>query len=136
MFGNCDTRISLGCTDILTAEYLSNLLGVSTVQNMSIRKDAGADGELQFGQKNLNNIQRNLLNPDEILRLPFNNLIVILRGNKPFLIEKKIYTEHPLAKELKDNPISEYSPKWEKAKKELKQMNEIKENPKPSFKTF
>ena len=105
--GNCDTRISLGCTDMATAEYISNLLGVATVENMSIRKDAGIDGEIQYGQKNIANIQRKLLNPDEVLRVPYNKLIIILRGNKPYMIDKKIYTEHHLAKELKDNVINE-----------------------------
>ena len=41
-------------------------------------------------------------------------LLVILRGNKPLLLDKMRYTEHPLAKKLKDSPISEYNPKWVK----------------------
>ena len=64
-------------------------------------------------------------------------MIIILRGNKPFLIEKEIYTEHPLAKELKDNPISNYIPEWQTVKKKV--LEEIKKDtnkPKKSFKNF
>lgn len=135
IIGNCDTRISLGCTDITTADYLCNLLGVSTVENMSIRKEAGFDGELQYGQKNISTTQRNLLNRDEILRLGMDKMIIILRGNKPYLIDKKIYTEHTLAKELQENPVNEYIPEWKRVKKEIPNIKINKSN-RVSFKNF
>ena len=116
IIGNCDTRLCLAANDTLTAEYFSNLLGVATVENQSIRKEAGIDGELNFGQKNISTMKRNLLNSDEILRLDSKNLIVNLRGNKPILLEKMIYTEHPLAKLLKDDGIENYIPDWKKSK--------------------
>ena len=50
----------------------------------------------------------------EILRLPVNKLIVNLRGNKPVLLDKVIYTDHPACKKLKDSPINEYNPEWAK----------------------
>lgn len=130
--GNCDTRISLACTDILSAEYFSNLLGVATVENTAIRKDAGFDGAIDYGQKNITNIQRKLLNPDEILRLQSNKVLVILRGNKPILLDKMIYTEHPLAKELKDSPVSEYIPEWQKTKSTI--LKEISKDKKKTNK--
>lgn len=46
------------------------------------------------------------------MRIPANQLIINLRGNKPLLLEKVIYTEHTIAKELKDSQISDYNPKW------------------------
>lgn len=39
-YGNCDTKIFMGCGDILTAEYISKYLGVSTVETNAIRKQA------------------------------------------------------------------------------------------------
>lgn len=114
-------------------------MGVATAQNISVRKQSGFDGELDYGQKNISNIQRKLLNPDEILRLQTNKLIVILRGNKPLLIDKMIYTEHILAKELKDNPVSEYVPEWHRNKQNI--VNEInkknlKAEKRKTFKNF
>ena len=46
--------------------------GVSTAESQSIKKDAGIEGELEFGQKNISTLKRNLLNADEILRITHN----------------------------------------------------------------
>lgn len=37
-----------------------------------------------------------------------------MRGNKPLLLDKMRYTEHPLAKKLKECSVLEYTPKWTK----------------------
>ena len=114
IIGNCDFRLCLGAADTLTAEYFCDLIGVATAETESLRKEASIEGELEYGQKNISTLKRNLLNPDEILRLPYNQLLVNIRGNKPVLLEKMIYTEHSLAKKLKDVPVSEYKPNWNK----------------------
>ncbi len=89
---------------------------MSTAESQSIKKDAGIEGELEFGQKNISTLKRNLLNADEILRIPHNELLVNIRGNKPLLLDKMIYTEHKLAKQLKDVPVNSYKPNWSKEK--------------------
>lgn len=48
------------------------------------------------------------------MRLPTNKLLAILRGNKPLLLDKIRYTEHPLAKKLEDSSIYDYKPNWTK----------------------
>ena len=107
------------------------MLGVSTVETQSIRKDGGIEGELEFGQKNISTLKRNLLNADEILRLPHNQLLVNIRGNKPIILEKMIYTEHSLAKKLQDVSVNEYNPNWNKPKVEKQVIKPIpKEKPK------
>lgn len=116
IIGNCDIRLCLGAADTLTAEYFSDLMGVATVETESIKKDASIEGELEYGQKNISTLQRNLLNSDEILRLPHSQLLVNIRGNKPLILDKMIYTEHSLANKLKDVPISNYKPIWNKNK--------------------
>lgn len=68
-----------------------------------------------------------MLNKDEILRLPTSKLLVILRGNKPILLDKMRYEEHTLSKKLKDCSISEYKPKWTKNIPEKVQVNNKKE---------
>ena len=105
----------MGTTDVLTAQYFCNLIGVSTVETTSVRKENSIEGDIaEYGQKNITTLKRNLLNVDEILRIPSNKLLVNLRGNKPLLLDKIIYEEHPLSKQLKDSPINEYTPKWTK----------------------
>ena len=86
--------------------------GVSTVESQSIKKDAGLEGKLEFGQKNISTLKRNLLNADEILRIPHNKLLVNIRGNKPLMLDKMIYTEHSLAQKLKEVPVNNYKPNW------------------------
>lgn len=39
-YGNCDTKVCMGCGDILTAEYITEYLGVATVETNAIRKEA------------------------------------------------------------------------------------------------
>ena len=135
----------MSITDIKTAEYFCSFLGVASVETTSIRKSNSFEGNIEeYGQKNISTQKRNLLNVDEILRLLSNNLLVILRNNKPLLLDKMIYTEHPLAKKLKDSPITDYKPKWTtvSAQKELKQNNkkdiekQDKKKPKISWETF
>lgn len=103
----------MGTTDVLTAEYFCSLIGVSTVETTSIKKSNSLEGDIEeYGQKSISTLQRNLLNVDEILRIPSTKSIINLRGNKPLLLDKMVYKEHPLSKKLKDSPISEYNPKW------------------------
>ena len=145
IIGNCDIRLCLGAADILTAQYFSDLLGVTTVETQSIRKEGGIEGNLEYGQKNISTLKRNLLNADEILRLPHNQLLVNIRGNKPVLLEKMIYTEHELAKKLQDVSINEYNPIWNKNdskksriifKNEIKKEEKNKENQEITFDNF
>ncbi len=85
-----------------------------------------------------------MLNKDEILRIETTKLLAILRGNKPLLLDKMRYTEHPLAKKLKDSSVLEYTPKWiknlpEKVKvnsKEEKTEKKPKKKPKIDWETF
>ena len=112
ILGNTDLKLNLGTTVTLTAMYFCDLLGVATAETQSIKKEVGIDGELEFGQKNISTLERNLLNPDEIIRIPSFKLMVIIRGNKPLLLQKMIYTEHPLAKKLQDVSVLTYIPDW------------------------
>lgn len=113
----------MGITDVKTAQYFCDLIGISTVETSSIRKSNSLEGEIEeFGQKNISTQKRNLLNVDEILRIPTSQLIVNLRGNKPLLLDKVIYTEHKLYPKLTDSSIMEYIPNWTKInpKKDIK----------------
>ncbi|HZJ82342.1 MAG TPA: type IV secretory system conjugative DNA transfer family protein [Clostridia bacterium] len=129
ILGNCDTRLFLGCTDYMTAEFVCNLLGQSTVQAVSKMKKAGLEGAFDFGRVSKSTQRRNLLNPDEILRMEAFTGMVILRGQKPLLVNKMDYTRHKDAKLLRDKAISEYEQEWSKGIKindMFSKFNEIK----------
>ena len=127
IIGNCDTKISMSITDTKTAEYFCSSLGVASVESTSIRKSNSIEGDIsEYGQKSISTLKRNLLNVDEILRIPSDKLLVNLRGNSPLLLDKIIYKEHPLANKLKDSSILEYHPKWTNS-------SQVKEVPKNSI---
>lgn len=137
ILGNTDLKLNLGTTDTLTAMYFCDLLGVATAETQSISKEVGIDGELEFGRKNISTLERNLMNPDEIVRISCFVLMAIFRGHKPLLLKKIIYTEHPLAKKLQDVSVLTYIPDWnnnievpktieKKEKKVVTKQNKIK----------
>lgn len=135
-------EFGMGTTDVLTAQYFCSLIGVASVESTSIKKSNSIEGDVaEYGQKSISTQKRNLLNVDEILRIPSTKLLVNLRGNNPLLLDKMIYTEHPISKELKDSPITEYNPKWIKNNSMIipetkKSDNNIREKEKLSWDTF
>lgn len=56
--------------------------------------------------------KRKLLTPDEILRLPLDNALIILQGQKVLKVEKYDYTLHPDAAKLVPCKSRDYIPKW------------------------
>ena len=108
IIGNEDIKIIMGLNDILSAEYFSKVLGVSTVANNSIRKTAGFDGMMDIGKEGIATVSRNLMNADELLRLDNMIQIVIIRGQKAFKCKKFDYSEYRMAEEMEEIEIAKY----------------------------
>lgn len=109
--GNCDIKIIMGTNDLLTAQYISDTLGVSTVETSSNKKDAGFDGLLEYGDESTSVVKRNLLNPDEIIRMNNDEQIIMIRGQKPFKCKKLRYWEYRLGKSIETTTVEDYIPK-------------------------
>lgn len=124
IIGNEDIKIIMGLNDILSAEYFSKVLGVSTVANNSIRKTAGFDGMMDMGNEGLATVSRNLMNADELLRL--NNMIqiVIIRGQKAFKCKKFDYSEYRIANEMEEIEIAKYKKPITLERKNIKEEYE------------
>lgn len=71
--------------DMLTAKYITEYLGVATVETNSIRKGVGFDGKFTYGMENVSSNKRNLMNPDELLKMDNKKEVVMVRGRKPFV---------------------------------------------------
>lgn len=117
IIGNCDTQLFLGCTDEVTATFISNRSGDVTVGVSSEAKQLNSwrvsDYTPEYRQtKSIG--KRKLLTPDEILRLPLDTALVILRGQKVLKVEKYDYTLHPDAQKLTPRKASEHIPEWRK----------------------
>ena len=54
--------------------------------------------------------KRRLLTPDEVLRLPNEELLVIIRGHNLLKLNKLDYTQLPMSKEIVRTSIMDYTP--------------------------
>lgn len=59
--------------------------------------------------------KRPLLTPDEVLRLPVDEALVILRGHKVLKVHKMDYSLHPAYKHLRECKASAHIPEWQTA---------------------
>ena len=58
--------------------------------------------------------KRPVLTPDEVLRLPVDEALVILRGHKVLKVHKMDYSLHPAYKQLRECKASAHIPEWRK----------------------
>jgi type IV secretion system protein VirD4 len=112
IIGNCDSRLFLGANDPDTARFVETLLGKGTVQARSVSRDAGPKGWFEWGRETERPEARNLMNLDEVLRLPLDEAILFIRGQNPLRIKKMDYSRHPLAGRLVERDINDYLPPW------------------------
>lgn len=81
--------------------------------------------------ENIATNKRNLMNPDELLKMDHNKAIVMVRGRKPFICNKYDYSNHPEASKLEDFTIEEQK---EKFKENIEQVGKkIKVVPKCKY---
>lgn len=120
--------------DILTAEYITEFLGVATVETNAIKKAAGFDGNFTYGMENISTSKRNLMNPDELLKLDNKKEIVIVRGRKPFICNKYDYSKHSESGKLEDMTIEEQKRRFKENLEVKKKVQDAKK--KWSFKDF
>ena len=80
-------------------------------------------------------LNNDLMNSDELVKLPNDKEIVIVRSRKPFICNKYDYSEHPEASKLKDMTIEEQKIKF-KDNIELNEKNKKVAKRKYSFKDF
>ncbi|MDR0917244.1 MAG: type IV secretory system conjugative DNA transfer family protein [Oscillospiraceae bacterium] len=117
ILGNCDTQLFLGCTDELTATFISDRTGEASVHVSSKAKMLGtwriSDYTPEYRETSGVG-KRKLLTMDEVLRLPTDKALVILRGQKVLQVDKYDYSNHPDAKKLRPAKASEYVPAWQK----------------------
>ena len=126
IIGNCDTQLFLGCTDELTAEFISNRTGEVSVAVSSQAKQLNtwrvSDYTPEYRETHSIG-KRKLLTPDEVLRLPLDEALIILRGQKVLKVGKYDYTLHPESRKLKESRACDHVPEWRR----------LPESPEPDF---
>lgn len=115
IIGNCDTQLFLGCTDELTAKFISDRSGEVSISVDSRAKQLNtwrvSDYTPEYRETSSVG-KRKLLTPDEVLRLPLDNALIILRGQKILKVDKFDYTLHPESKKLKPRKATLHTPAW------------------------
>jgi type IV secretion system protein VirD4 len=115
IIGCCDTQLFLGCTDALSAEFISKQSGEITIEVESNQKWFKTirltDYTPEF-RATASVGRRNLLNPDEVRRLSNDDALVIIRGEKILKVRKFDYSHHPESRKFKPCNIRDYIPSW------------------------
>lgn len=120
ILGNSDIQLFLGCVDELTAKYISDRAGEVSISVTSKAKQLGtwrvSDYTPEYRETSGVG-KRKLLTMDEVLRLPINQALIIIRGRKVLQVDKYDYTYHPESDKLVMCKASEHIPEWIKRPK-------------------
>ena len=121
ILGNCDAQLFLGCTDELTAEFISSRTGLASVAVSSKSKQLGTWRISNYTPEYRETSgvgKRPVLTPDEVLRLPIKQALVIIRGQKVLKVDKMDYSKHPEASKLRSCKASAHIPEWRRLEQE------------------
>ena len=136
ILGNCDIQYFLGCTDELTAEFISSRTGLASVAVSSKSKQLGTWRISNYtpDYRETSGVgKRPVLTPDEVLRLPIEQALVIIRGKKALKVDKFDYSKHPEYPKLQSCKASAHIPEWRRLEQETADM--AKHKPKAQRKT-
>ncbi len=115
IIGSCDSTVFLGCTDILTAEYISDRIGVASVEVEGTMRDLNTMRISNYTptyRKSNTLGRRQLMTPDEVLRIPPDDELVFIRGQKVLRAKRFDYSHHPEYKKLKSSKAILHEPDW------------------------
>ena len=121
ILGICDAQLFLGCTDELTAEFISSRTGLASVSVSSKSKQLGTWRISNYTPEYRETSgvgKRPVLTPDEVLRLPIKQALVIIRGQKVLKVDKMDYSKHPEASKLRSCKASAHIPEWRRLEQE------------------
>ena len=136
--GNCDIQLMLGCTDDLTAEYFSARSGDISIEvksTMTVRKTMAVVQVIPQYRQTEGHGKRRLMTPDEVLRLPNEEMLCIIRGHNIIKLKKLDYTKHPMSVEISKTTIMDYmpaAPPIEQPQKTQTAQNTEEDKPKPA----
>ena len=129
ILGNCDIQYFLGCTDELTAEFISSRTGLASVAVSSKSKQLGTWRISNYTPEYRETSgvgKRPVLTPDEVLRLPIDQALVIIRGKKALKVNKFDYSKHPEYPKLQSCKASAHIPEWRRLEQEAQDMAKAK----------
>ena len=92
IIGNCSSLLLLGATEESTLKYMSELLGKETID---VKGQNRTRGRQSSTSENNSILGRELLTPDEISSIPYDQCILKCASRPPFYCTKYDVAEHP-----------------------------------------
>ena len=120
ILGNCDITLFLGCTDALTAQFISDRTGEASIAVTSKAKQLSTWRISNYTPEYRETSgvgKRKLMTMDEVLRMDVDRALVILRGRNVLEVDKYDYSKHPEAKKLHPSKAASHIPAWQTAPK-------------------
>ena len=120
ILGNCDITLFLGCTDALTAQFISDRTGEASIAVTSKAKQLGTWRISNYTPEYRETSgvgKRKLMTMDEVLRMDVDRALVILRGRNVLEVDKYDYSKHPESKKLRPSKAASHIPAWQTAPK-------------------
>ena len=93
--GNARVLQFFGTADVFTAEYVSKLLGTTTVWS------SGSTGD----RESVSETGRALMTPDEVMHLGADEELLFVRGVRPIRAEKLPYFRSTMSDQADPNPM-------------------------------
>lgn len=119
ILGNCDVQLFLGCTDALTAQFISDRTGEASINVTSKAKQLGTWRISNYTPEYRETSgvgRRKLMTMDEVLRMDTDKALVIIRGKKVLEVDKYDYSKHPESKKLRSSKAAAHIPAWRREK--------------------
>lgn len=113
ILGNCDVQLFLGCTDALTAQFISDRTGEASISVTSKAKQLGTWRISNYTPEYRETSgvgRRKLMTMDEVLRMDTDKALVIIRGKNVLEVDKYDYSKHPEAKKLRPSKAAAHIP--------------------------
>ena len=134
ILGNCDITLFLGCTDALTAQFISDRTGEASIAVTSKAKQLGTWRISNYTPEYRETSgvgKRKLMTMDEVLRMDVDRALVIIRGRNVLEVDKYDYSKHPESKKLRPSKAASHVPAWQAAKKGAEKKKEVRPVPPP-----
>ena len=116
-----DQTLYMGCNDMTSAKYISEKCGKITIAVTNNQMPLAPLFSPVYSttrpySQTKSNTQRDLMLPDEILRLDRDKCIVLFQGHKPALLYKLAPENIPAYAVLRSRRIIDYVPEWKETK--------------------
>lgn len=99
--GNCPIKLCLGVDDIHSARFFTDIMGEADVEDIDERKEVTTLAHrLQLSKKTQYTKETDTMRPYELLQLPDDDLVVVLRGKQPLYLQKYGWVHYPQAADI------------------------------------